>query len=302
MRGVNPRILLLCYAVQARIQCAAGKIVRARATVAQARRMVEEHGLPRRYANEVNTLEVKFWLSQGENERAAEWVMSAGLQPTDEDVAGKEGQYRLLARVMAAQRELEGAVQLLQRLYESASRAGKILSQIETLAHTAAVEMELGRERAALATLQKALTLAEAEGNVRTFLDEGAPMGRLLHLWVREARQRTADATLDAYAARLLAAWQAQEAAEQKGVDVSPEKTLPEKAKAAQPLVEPLSDRELEVLQLVAQGLSDRQIAERLIIVPGTVKRHLNSLYGKLDVHSRTQAVARARQFALIDE
>ena len=66
-------------------------------------------------------------------------------------------------------------------------------------------------------------------------------------------------------------------------------------------LEEPLSERELEVLRLVAEGLSDRQVADKLVIVPGTVKRHLNSVYGKLGVHSRTQALVRARQLSLLD-
>ena len=69
---------------------------------------------------------------------------------------------------------------------------------------------------------------------------------------------------------------------------------------AAQPLVEPLSERELEVLRLIAAGLTNREIAQELVIAIGTVKRHINNLYGKLGVHSRTQATARARDLRLI--
>lgn len=300
LRSGNPRILVLCYAIQARIQMAEGKTEESRATIAQARRLVEERTLPKRYADEVNSLEVKFWLKHGEMERAAEWVTNSALRPNDFDVSGKEGQYRLLARVLLAQGELESALELVRRLYASAQRSGKMLSLIETLALTSVVEMSMERERAALATLQEALLLAEPEGHVRTFLDEGAQMGRLLRLMERDLhRDALETAGLKAYVDRLLAAWEVCEGAAQENIaDVPP---VTGKAEVVSELIEPLSERELEVLQLVWQGLSDRQIADRLVIVPGTVKRHLNSIYGKLGVHSRTQALTRARQLSLIE-
>jgi LuxR family maltose regulon positive regulatory protein len=307
LRSGNPRILLLCYVIQARIQSAQGKVEQARATIALARRLVEERALPRRYSNDVNTLEVKFWLKVGEAERAIEWMASTGLRWDDAELAGKEGQYRLIARVLRVQGRREGALDLTQRLYKSAQKSGKSLSIIETLALTSVLEMELGRESAALATLQQALSLAEPEGYMRTFLDEGAQMGSALRLLVRAYRQESPGrAGLEAYAARLLAAWQGETAMEIEAEPEVGEELRPPAAKATikpegvQPLIEPLSERELEVLQLVAAGLSDRQVAEQLVIVPGTVKRHLNSLYGKLGVHSRTQAIARARQLSLI--
>jgi LuxR family maltose regulon positive regulatory protein len=307
----------LCYAIQARIQMAGRKVEQAQATIAQARRLVEERTLPSRYANEVNTLEVKFWLSQGEIDQAQEWVANNALRPTDGELLGKVGQYRLLARVLVAQRQWEIALELLHRLHASAQETGKMLSLLETLALTSVVEILMGRESAALATLQQALSLAEPQGYIRTFLDEGPQMGRLLRLLTREYRQERSELLqasqtlqtsqisqtaqnigLAAYVARLLAAWQSSEEPEPQ-VELD-RRSVSSKATPSSILVEPLSERELEVLLLVAEGLSDRQIADRLIIVPGTVKRHLNSVYGKLGVHSRTQAIARARQLSLI--
>ena len=124
-------------------------------------------------------------------------------------------------------------------------------------------------------TLRDALALAEPEGYIRTFADCGEPMARLL-------RQAAARGIMPGYAVKLLAAF----GAGAKG----------ELAPSPQPLVEPLSPRELEVLKLIAQGLSNREIAEQLVVALTTVKGHSHRIYGKLQVQRRTEAVARARK------
>jgi LuxR family maltose regulon positive regulatory protein len=124
--------------------------------------------------------------------------------------------------------------------------------------------------------LARALLLGEPEGYVRTFVDLGAPMGELL----RGAAHR---GIRTGYVGRLLAR--------------APAEPVPA---ASSPLIEPLSDRELEVLRLIAAGLSNREIAQKLVITPGTAKWHANNIYGKLGVHSRTQAVALARELGLL--
>jgi LuxR family maltose regulon positive regulatory protein len=117
-----------------------------------------------------------------------------------------------MARTLISQGDLESALALLVRLYDSAQEAGKILSMIETLVVTSVVEMSMGRESAALATLQQALALAEPEGYVRTFLDEGAQVGQILRLLGRAYRQEALGPVgLERYAARLLEAWQSRE-------------------------------------------------------------------------------------------
>jgi LuxR family maltose regulon positive regulatory protein len=129
--------------------------------------------------------------------------------------------------------------------------------------------------------LERAISLAEPEGYVRIFVDEGQPMAELLrHATSRGIRAR--------YTGKLLALF-----------DVPRRKdTLP--TRTAMSPVELLSQRELEVLQLLAAGKSNRQIADELVVVTGTVKAHLLNIYGKLDVHSRTQALARSRQLGLL--
>jgi LuxR family maltose regulon positive regulatory protein len=134
----------------------------------------------------------------------------------------------------------------------------------------------------ALSILQQALTLAEPEGLVLVFVDEGTPMAQLLRL--------AADHGIATdYVDRLLAAFS----------DLRPASSAPP-SKGEAKLIEPLTQRELQVLQLIADGLSNREIADKLVISLGTVKVHARNIYGKLQVSRRTEAVARARHLGLL--
>jgi LuxR family maltose regulon positive regulatory protein len=130
----------------------------------------------------------------------------------------------------------------------------------------------------AVCTLGRALSVAEPEGFVRTFVDEGEPMARLL-------RQALVQGIAPSYVNSLLTAF---------GESAQP--TPP----AAQALVEPLTERELEVLRLIAAGLSNREIAQELVVAVSTVKTHINHIYGKLAAKSRIQAVAKAQALGLL--
>jgi LuxR family maltose regulon positive regulatory protein len=134
--------------------------------------------------------------------------------------------------------------------------------------------------------LGEALALAEPGGFVRIFVDEGSAMARL----VAEVAGR---GLLPAYTGRLMAAFEAEK---QGSAGESPLRS----ALASQPLIEPLSQRELEVLHLIAQGLSNREIGERLFLALDTVKGHNQKIFGKLQVQSRTEAIARARELGLV--
>jgi LuxR family maltose regulon positive regulatory protein len=129
--------------------------------------------------------------------------------------------------------------------------------------------------------LERALTLAEPGGLCRIFVDEGPPMARLLD-------QAVTRGTAVEYARRLLAAF-----------PVAASQISPRPAAGAE-LLEPLSDRELEVLRLIAEGHTNREIASRLYLSLNTIKAHTRNIYGKLDAHSRTQAVARARALGVL--
>jgi LuxR family maltose regulon positive regulatory protein len=183
--------------------------------------------------------------------------------------------------VLAALGRLDDAARLFERLLAAAEAGERTGRVIEVLIGQSLVLQAQGKPDAALATLKHALALAEPEGYMRVFVDEGAAMAGLL------ARVTS----FPAYVARLLAAFQRPEArgAGAPGAVAQPSTPL-----------EPLSQRELEILRLLAAGLSNRQIAERLVLAVGTVKAHVHTIYGKLGVQGRVQAITRARELNLL--
>jgi LuxR family maltose regulon positive regulatory protein len=149
---------------------------------------------------------------------------------------------------------------------------------LQALAHQAQGDIP-----AALVPLERALSLAEAEGYIRVFVDEGIPMAHLLS-------EAAAQGVASVYTGKLLAAFEAETHSDEQIAHHPP----------AQPLVEPLSERELEVLRLIAQGFSNREIGERLFLALNTVKGYNRRIFGKLEVQRRTEAVARARELGIL--
>jgi LuxR family maltose regulon positive regulatory protein len=190
------------------------------------------------------------------------------------------------ARLRVARGEHEEVLRLLEELRQSAEAAGRTGKLIEILTLQALTLWERSKREQAVGTLTRALALAEPEGYVRTFVDEGTAMGELLSASL-EARQR---GHLDA--TRIPARYLAK-----LSVILARENAAPG---VGQRLSEPLSERELEVLGLVASGKSNQEIASSLFVSLSTVKTHINNLYRKLGVRSRTQAIARARDLDLI--
>ena len=187
-------------------------------------------------------------------------------------------------------------------LLESTAAVGQTQHQLEILALQALARAAMGDQTAAYAQLYQLLTLAKPEGYIRLFVDKGEPMRQLIY----DSRFTIYEPELVGYLDQLLAAFgglhtpATDEPATpvQKATPQAPESENP-KAKI-QKLVEPLSDREREILRLVAAGLSNSEIADKLIVTVGTVKKHLNNIYGKLNVGTRTQAIARGRELALL--
>jgi LuxR family maltose regulon positive regulatory protein len=154
-----------------------------------------------------------------------------------------------------------------------------------------------GEKDKAVQLLGEALALAEPGGFIRLFVDEGLPMARLLS-------EAATHGMMPDYISKLLAVFEAEEQPVLAGLVASPGKSedksyLPP-VSPAQPLIEPLSQRELKILQLIAQGLSNREISERLFLALSTVKGHNRNIFDKLQVQSRTEAVARARELGLL--
>jgi LuxR family transcriptional regulator, maltose regulon positive regulatory protein len=141
--------------------------------------------------------------------------------------------------------------------------------------------------------LEHALVLAEPQGFVRSFVDEGAPMVALL------TQISHGDSSVTSYAARLLLAFPNAELYG-LGFEIDTGSTQNSKLKTQNFLAEPLTARELEILRLIGDGHSNQAIADRLVVAVSTIKKHVNNIYGKLDVRSRTQALVRARELSLI--
>ena len=221
----------------------------------------------------------RLWLTQGDLERPVQLLRQSGITLTGltgeaEIPYLREPEYLILARVLLAQGDYDAALALSERLLQKAETAGRVGRVIEILALQALAYQGKKDMDQALAVLSKAFALAQPEGYVRTFLDEGEPMAKLLY----QAKVRGIG---PGYAAQLLAAL-----GQASGSALPP----------AQMLIEPLTPRELELLRLIEAGYTNEKIAAKLVISMPTVKRHISNIYAKLGANSRTQAVARGKE------
>jgi LuxR family maltose regulon positive regulatory protein len=241
--------------------------------------------------NPVPSQRARLLLAQGDVTAASQWAKAAGLSPEDEPDYPQEPAYLLLARVLLAQDRPGPALTLLQRLLATAASQGRIGNVIEIQALRALALAARGDHAGALGALAEAVTLACPPGYVRVFADEGAPMRALLtRLAAARKDQRAPACGIDpGYLTGLLRACGQASAAP------------PSRAAAALPgLAEPLTDREAEVLRLLAAGRSNQRIAHELVVALDTVKKHVTHVLAKLGAANRTEAVARARQLGLI--
>src|SRR6266536_598143 len=244
--------------------------------------------------NVVPAQRARLLVAQGDVVAADRWTRERGLGADDQVSYPREPGYLVLARVLLARDRPEHALGLLERLHALAVAQGRVGSLIEIQALRALALAGVGEEAGAVAALVETLTLARPEGYVRVFADQGAPMGALLGRLV--AAQRTGPTVagrvpLD-YLGRLVRAFQPATAA-------SGPRSRPSTA-VVPGLVEPLSERELEVLRLLAVGKPNQQIAEELVVAVNTVKKHVAHLLAKLGAANRTEATARARQLGLL--
>ena len=237
----------------------------------------------------VAALRTRVWIAQGMLTEALGWVYERGLSADNDLTYLREFDHVTLARVLIArynsdrvERSIHDAMGLLERLLKAAEEGRRTGSVIEILVLQALAHQARGDIRLALDALERALTLAEPEGYVRIFVDEGEAMRDLLH-------HVAAGGIANSYTRRLLSAFGelSQPASTSARIAVSE-------------LAEPLTIREVEVLGLIAGGLMNQEIADHLFISLSTVKRHIANAYGKLGVGHRTEAVARANELNLL--
>ena len=238
----------------------------------------------------IAALQARIHLRQGRLPEALAWARERGLSTHDHLSYLSEYEHITFVRALVAQPKNDPqagaqheAMDLLQRLLHAAESGQRMGSVIEILVTQALAFQAQGDVARALAALERALTLAEPEGNVRVFVDEGAPMAALLS-------EAAARGIMPGYIEKLLAHFRGEARARK-------ELTSPPHGEA---MIEPLSQRELDVLQLIAQGCSNREIGERLFLAVNTVKGYNQKLFDKLQVQSRTEAIARARGLRLL--
>ena len=314
---------VLAYITLARIHLAQANKGGAAEAVKSAIQLVGTSGVFSEARLAVEIAQVKLWLALGDYRAANRWM------------ASPEGRFRVenelalmaRARVLIALSRPREALASLLPLEDAAQSAGRMGRVIEVLLLQALAMQEMGDPEGAIPPLTKCLTLGEPEGYVRVFLDEGQPMQMLLARWLGRA---DAGPVRD-YALDLLSQFdagpRATAALQQKGLPLDDRAARHEMSLAepsgqvsltgllanssepsghahstgsGQALVDPLSERELEVLQLIALGKTNPEIAEQLVIARGTVKAHAAHIYQKLDVANRTEAVARARQLGIL--
>jgi LuxR family maltose regulon positive regulatory protein len=303
-------ILMQGYLSLARLKQARGDTEGARATLAEFGQLSQQQNFFDGLIANVCAFQAWFDLAADNIAAAAQWAETRGIRVDDEISFTQEREYLTLARLFIRMGRdnpknvsAPKALQLLERLRATAQADGRLGSLIEILCLHALTFQVIGDQEQVRQSIEQAITIARPEGYIRTFLDEGEPLRWLLNdLWSEQKIHAPGAGTLDeplhAYVEMLLAAFQAEGSTSSTP---GAEKDVPARDTATSAaLPDPLSKREGELLSLIAQGFSNREIAERWIVAPSTVKWYINNLYGKLGARSRTHALVRAREFGLL--
>jgi LuxR family maltose regulon positive regulatory protein len=258
-----------CKVFLSRLKLAQGDVSGAAATLAEAGQLARQNNFVLQIP-EVAAAQVLTLLRQGKSGAAAQ------LAETHELPISR-------ARAQLARGDASAALPALEPLRRQAEAKGWEDKRLEVMVLQAVAHHAYGERDEAIQVLGGALALAEPEGYVRIFVDEGRPMVQLLS-------EAAANGIMPGYIDELLAAFEAEKQKSEPGSHLSP----------VQSPAEPLSHRELEVLRLIAQGLSNREISQQLFLALSTVKGHNRIIFSKLMVERRTEAVARARELGLL--
>jgi LuxR family transcriptional regulator, maltose regulon positive regulatory protein len=289
--GGDADVIMRGYLALARLEQARGKHEAALATLDAFVQLARKRQFSPQLIEQAAAMRAQLQLLHGNLSAGLGWAAASGLAPTDEIAFPQEVAHLTLARVCIATGQAAAVLPLLDRMLVDAEAKARMHSAIKILVLHALALHAHGDAAGALTTLKRALSLAAPESYVRVFVDEGPAMAELLG----EAQRHS---IVPDYAAKLLAAFGVGLAARDlRLAEVQPTLRL---KPLASTLVEPLTDRELEILRLIAEGHSNQAIADTLVIAVSTVKRHINNLFGKLTVQSRTQALLRARALQLL--
>jgi LuxR family maltose regulon positive regulatory protein len=278
----EPELLTSAYLKHAVILASVGDRKRAHLAIQNARRVAQD--LSSWYAERVDVYEADLLLALGERQRAARIAerLASRLRPGSPSDLSEGAICLVLVKLAIAQGQSEWALAWTQGLLELYRSAGSLGGQIRTLVQQSIAWQAGGHSAPALASLQSALALAEPERFVRVFVESGKPLAELLH-------QALSQGIAVGFVRALL--------------DAGAGAALPKLSTATQvtpPLLDPLTERELQVLRLLPTHLSSTEIAEQLYISKNTVRSHIGHIYDKLGVHSRKDAVLRAQELGLV--
>jgi LuxR family transcriptional regulator, maltose regulon positive regulatory protein len=280
----NLNLITIGLSYKARLRIAQGDLDSAWAFLQEEERIIQGYRLFFEVRSNYLACSVLFYLAKGDIAAAARIVKENGLRSDDPLSFRSEQDHISLSRVLIAQGRYDEAEGLLHRLADAAQAGGRFGRLIEILSLRAAALCSLSRTPEAIQLLETSLTLAEPEGYRRVFIDAGEPMVKLLEMAVQKGIHRE-------YACRLLAEFPGSQRQPASGIDIQ-QRNLS--------LIEPLSGREIEVLHLLAAGLANKEIAQRLHISVRTVKYHTTNIFMKLQVEKRAQAIVKAREVGLL--
>ena len=248
------------------------------------------------FGSVLESWEAQLYLMQGNRQQPLRWVQKHGLRFDDTFEFPRESEYRVLARFLIAQakaepksNQIDQAISLLDRLIDMEASVGATYALIEVLVLKAVALMFVGNLSEAMSVFERGLHLGEPERFMRIFLDEGRMVAELLVL-------AKSQGIAVEYVNSLLHAMEDEITLEKS--EMEPAASLPEIT--ASRLVEPLSERELQVLRLMDSELSSPEIADELVVAVSTVRSHIKNIYSKLGVHSRSEAVEKAHVLDII--
>ena len=271
---------------QARLLWAEGRLAEAGEAIQRARAQFEHRrDIPDYLQSRAMLVQIDLWIAGGALEPARQWLFQRGRHPEEAPAFNNELELATLARLLAAEGELERAAAIYQRLVEclrQSDRAGRLLG---CLAAWASILGRAGERESAQRALTEALHLAQARGYVQSVIDQGPGLGPILQqlLVGKPAAEAVAPAFLEVILRGVVAAGEPTG----RGAPTGSDQTL-------------LSEREMEVLGLLARGLANKEMAAELHLSVSTIKTHVSRIYKKLGVGTRTQAANRARRLGLL--